>query len=103
MKLLALGITTLLACNAWAGERCTAIDGSTLRCGSERVRVEGIKAPQQGEPGAEQARQRLQRHLQSGEVVVQRKGQDKNGRTLGRLYVNGQRITQSDLNPPRRN
>ena len=103
MKLLALSVAALLASNAWAGERCTAIDGSTLRCGSERVRIEGVKAPQQGEPGAEQARQRLQRHLNSGEVVVQRKGQDRNGRTLGRLYVNGQRITQSDLAPQRRN
>lgn len=103
MKLLALSVAALLASHAWAGERCTAIDGSTLRCGSERVRIEGVKAPQQGEPGAEQARQRLQRHLNSGEVVVQRKGQDRNGRTLGRLYVNGQRITQSDLAPQRRN
>jgi len=101
VKLLALSFAALLAANGWAGERCTAIDGSTLRCGSERVRIEGVKAPQQGEPGAEQARQRLQRYLQSGEVVVQRKGQDRTGSTLGRLYVNGQRITQSDLNPRR--
>jgi endonuclease YncB( thermonuclease family) len=102
LKLVGLCVAALLACNAWAGERCTAIDGNTLRCRKERVLIEGINAPKHGEPGAEQARQRLQRHLKSGEVVIQRKGQDRTGRTLGRLYVNGHRVTQSDLNPPKR-
>jgi endonuclease YncB( thermonuclease family) len=93
----------MLAGSAWAGgERCTAIDGNTLRCGSERVLVEGIKAPQQGEPGAEAARQRLDRRVKSGEVVIQRKGQDRLGRTLGRVYVNGNRVTQIDVTPPKR-
>jgi endonuclease YncB( thermonuclease family) len=82
---------------AWAGERCSAIDGDTLRCGRERVRVEGINAPELNAPGGQQARQRLQQRLQSGEIVIERRGRDKYGRTLGRLYVNGQRITQSDV------
>ena len=89
----------LLAATAWAGERCVAIDGDTLRCGRERIRVDGIHAPELSEPGGQQARQRLQQRIQSGEVIIQRKGRDRYGRTLGRLYVNGNRITQMDVGP----
>ncbi len=79
-------------------ERCVAISGDTLRCwGRERVRVEGIHAPSLKAPGGEQARQRLQRRIQAGEVAIQRKGRDKYGRTLGRVFVSGNRITQLDL------
>jgi endonuclease YncB( thermonuclease family) len=103
VKRLGLCVAALLACNAWAGERCTALDGSSLRCrDNERVRIEGIKAPQPGEPGAEAAKQRLQKRIQRGELVIQRKGQDKYGYTLGRIFVDGHRITQSDVAPPKR-
>lgn len=91
--LLALGTA------ASAGERCSALDGSTLQCGRERVRVEGLSAPGLKEPGGPVARQRLQRVLQSGEIVVQRKARDRHGRTLARVYVNGNRITQLDVTP----
>jgi micrococcal nuclease len=85
---------------ASAGELCTAIDGATLQCGRDRVRVEGLRAPGLREPGEQEARQRLQRRIQSGELVIERKGRDKYGRTLGRAYVNGNRITQLDVSPP---
>jgi endonuclease YncB( thermonuclease family) len=88
-----------LAGAATAGERCTAIDGGTLQCGRDRVRVEGLRAPGLQEPGGQEARQRLQRRIQSGELVIQRKGRDRYGRTLGRAYVNGNRITQLDVSP----
>jgi micrococcal nuclease len=84
---------------ASAGERCTAIDGGTLQCDRDRVRVEGLRAPGLQEPGGQEARQRLQRRIQSGELIIQRKGRDRYGRTLGRAYVNGNRITQLDVSP----
>ena len=87
----------IIAPVATAGERCSAVDGETLRCGRERVRVEGLHAPNVKTAEGDTARQRLQRRLQSGEVVIERRGEDKYGRTLGRLYVSGQRITQTDL------
>jgi endonuclease YncB( thermonuclease family) len=86
-----------LADAATAGERCSAIDGQTLVCGRERVRVEGLRGPSLEEPGGHEARQRLQRRIQSGELIIDRKGRDKWGRTLGRAYVNGKRITQLDV------
>ena len=103
MRHLIPGIMALiLAGHAWAGERCTAMDGATLQCGRERVKVEGISAPELKAPGGQQARQRLQQRLQAGEIVIERRGHDKYGRTLGRLYVNGNRITQIDVTPGKR-
>jgi endonuclease YncB( thermonuclease family) len=94
------GTAVLVAAAAFAGEWCTAIDGYTLRCsGGERVKIEGIRAPELTEPGGEEARQRLQKRIRSGELVVQRGGTDKYGRTLARAYVNGNRITQIDVTP----
>ena len=86
-------VMLLTSADAWARERCVAIDGATLQCGSERVRIEGLKAPEVDEL----ARQRLQRRIAVGEVVIQRGGKDRYGRTHGRLFVNGNRITQADL------
>jgi micrococcal nuclease len=94
--LLALGLTGA----ASAGELCTAMDGGTLQCGRERVLIDGLRAPGVHEPGGTQARDRLQRRIQSGELILQRKGRDKYGRTLARAYVNGNRITQLDVTPP---
>ena len=37
--------------SVYAGERCRAIDGDTLQCGRERVRIEGVHAPELDEPG----------------------------------------------------
>ena len=88
-----------LAGAASAGERCSALDGATLQCGRERVRVEGLRAPALQDPGGQVARERLERRLRSGEVVLERKGRDKYGRTLARVYVNGNRISQLDVTP----
>ena len=101
-RYLAAVLISALPVLAWAGERCTAMDGATLQCGRERVKVEGISAPELKAPGGQQARQRLQQRLQAGEIVIERRGRDKYGRTLGRLYVNGNRITQIDVTPGKR-
>lgn len=101
-RTLIAAILALTALQAAAAERCRALDGYTLQCGRERVRVEGISAPAIGEPGGAQARQRLQRRIEFGEVVIERRGKDKYGRTLGRVYVSGNRISQSDVSGKRR-
>jgi endonuclease YncB( thermonuclease family) len=75
------------------------MDGVTLQCGRDRVRMEDLKAPGLDEPGGREARDRLERRIRAGELVIQRKGRDRLGRTLGRAYVNGNRITQLDVTP----
>jgi endonuclease YncB( thermonuclease family) len=99
MRSILAALAMLVPLAVSAGERCSAIDGDTLRCGRERVRIQGIDAPELDEPGGKQARQRLQQRLKAGEIVIERRGRDRHGRTLGRLYVNGQRITQNDVTP----
>jgi len=93
-------LSLTLAGAASAGELCTAMDGRTLQCGRERVLIEGLRAPGMHEPGGREARDRLQRRIQSGELILQRNGRDKYGRTLARAYVKGNRITQLDVTPP---
>jgi nuclease-like protein len=92
-------VLVLFATPASPGERCVALDGGTLRCYGERIRIEGVQAPPLGEPGGEEARQRLERRIRSGEVVIARGNQDRFGRTRARVYVNGDRITQTDIGP----
>ena len=82
----------LLAAPASAGASCTVVDGDTLRCGGERVRLLGIDAPelpghcQQGRrcaPGDPYASTRsLRAALRLGPVVIRRVGTDRYGRTL---------------------
>lgn len=92
-------LAVVLGGAASAGERCSAFDGSTLQCGRERVRVEGLHAPTLNEPGGAEARARLDRRIRQGELVIDRGGRDRYGRTLGRIYVNGKRVTPLDLEP----
>jgi endonuclease YncB( thermonuclease family) len=101
-RTLIAAILALSSLEAAAGEKCRALDGYTLQCGRERVRVEGISAPELKAPGGVEARQRLQRRIEFGEVVIERRGKDKYGRTLGRVYVSGNRISQSDVSGQRR-
>lgn len=80
-----------------AAGRCKAIDGDTLRCGRERVRLRNVYAAERGTPGADAERRALQRRLESGEVRIRRRGKDEYGRTLGEVYVNGRKVTQADI------
>lgn len=76
---------------------CTAVDGDTLRCGAERVRLIGIDAPEMpghcqgarqcapGDPWASKAA--LQRLVRGRWVRLDRHGVDRYGRTLAYPYV----------------
>jgi len=82
----------LLAAPDIVGASCTVVDGDTLRCGAERVRLLGIDAPelpghcQQGRqcaPGDAHASTRsLRAAVAKGTIVIQRIGTDRYGRTL---------------------
>ena len=98
-------MTILLACLA-----LTVHDGDTVRCGRERIRLANIDAPElQGSPRCdprqlrggnnpswcdhrlgERSRDALRAFLRRGAVRIERQGQDRYGRTLAALTVNGQ-------------
>ncbi len=75
-----------------------AIDGDTLRCGGERIRLLGIDAPEMpghcrrarrcvpGDPFASKAALAA---MLRGPAIIQRSGRDRYGRTLARVRVNG--------------
>lgn len=85
-------LSILLAASALPAGACRAVDGDTLRCGQERIRLVGIDAPEMpghcargrqcapGDPVA--ARGNLARLLRSGPITIERLGRDHYGRTL---------------------
>ena len=78
---------------------CTATDGDTIRCGSERIRLLGIDAPElpghcrpgrhcaPGDPEASKAS--LARAISLGPIVIRRIGMDRYGRTLALVSAGG--------------
>src|SRR5438874_7077438 len=96
----ALLLTALLCPLAgFGGERCIAIDGDTLVCNHRKVRLTNVYAAELNQAGGYAAKRRLQLIVSSGEVVLRPYGQDRYGRTLAEVYVNGRRIEQADIGP----
>jgi micrococcal nuclease len=82
-----------------AAERCRALDGDTLQCGLERVRLYAVYAAEMNEAGGADAKRNLQGWVRGREVELRRYGLDRYGRTLADLYVDGRRIEQADIGP----
>lgn len=80
-------------------ERCRALDGDTLQCGPERVRLYDVYAAELNEAGGSEAKRNLQRRVAGRDVELHRHGRDRYGRTLADAYVDGRKIRQSDIGP----
>ena len=89
----------VLATPAFAGERCIAIDGDTLVCNRQKVRLTNVYAAELNEAGGSAAKRRMQTLIASGDVTLRPFGTDRYGRLLAEVYVNGRRIEQSDIGP----
>lgn len=97
-------IPALLAASLLA---CTAVDGDTLRCGAERVRLIGIDAPElpghcagarrcaPGDPWASKAA--LEQQVRGRWVRLDRRGTDHYGRTLAYPYVGALNLSCAQL------
>ena len=78
-----------------SGKRHTCIvDGDTVWLRGEKIRLEGIDAPELSRPGcrheaalAAEARSQLAVILNSNRWVLTRNGKDRYGRTLGRFHI----------------
>ena len=62
---------------------CTAIDGDTLRCGDERVRLARIDTPERREAGFQQAKDAMRLLVEGKEVRCVVSKREKYGRLLG--------------------
>jgi micrococcal nuclease len=92
-------LALMLPLAAAAGERCLAIDGDTLVCNRQKIRLTNVYAAELNQPGGAAAKQRLRVLIASGEVVIRPLGSDRYGRILAEVYVGGRRIEQSDIGP----
>lgn len=67
---------------------CFAIDGDTLRCDHERIRIIGVDTPERGCAGAQAATRFLGEITRTSVLIFERRGRDRYGRTLAAVYVN---------------
>ena len=99
MRRCVLACSLLVAATpAWA-ERCLAIDGDTLVCNRQKVRLANVDAPELKDAGGRAAKRRLQALVQGREVALKKYGQDRYGRLLAEAYVDGRRIEQHQIGP----
>ena len=97
-RLFAFAFLALLNDSAWA-ERCIAVDGDTLVCNHQKVRLTNVYAAEMNQPGGSAAKKKLQALVQSREVGLVTHGHDRYGRILAEVYVEGRRIEQADIGP----
>jgi micrococcal nuclease len=80
-------------------ERCLAIDGDTLVCNRKKVRLINVYAAEMNQAGGSAAKRRLQSLVHGREIVLRPHGQDRYGRLLAEVFVDGRRIEQDDIGP----
>jgi endonuclease YncB( thermonuclease family) len=96
-----LALALLLPGPSGGAEKCLAIDGDTLVCNRQKVRLVNVNAAELGRPGGAEAKRRLQALVRGRPVVLKHYGKDRYGRLLAEVYVDGRRIEQADIGPPR--
>lgn len=98
MRGLCLAVLLGFTGNALA-ERCLAIDGDTLVCQRQKVRLTNVYAAELNQAGGTAAKRRLQGLVHGREVTLKSYGHDRYGRILAEAYVDGRRIEQSEIGP----
>jgi hypothetical protein len=96
-----IGVFLLLcsAANAAWADRCIAVDGDTLVCNRQKVRLTNVYAPEMNQPGGSAAKKKLQARVQNREVALRTHGKDRYGRLLAEVFVDGRRVEQADVGP----
>lgn len=65
------------------------IDGDTIRCGSVRVRLWGIDAPERDTPAGPPSTRALAQIINGGTIMCEQKDTDRYGRTVALCRLNG--------------
>lgn len=76
-----------------------AVDGDTMVRGDRVVRLQNVFAAEKDEPGGLDAKARLQRELDRGQVRVAPAGRDIYNRELADVYIGDRKVIQTDIGP----
>lgn len=71
-----------------------AVDGDTIRVGSQRIRLRGIDTPEMSELEGPAAKQRLEQLLRSGSVHIVPRGRDVYNRLVADVFINEQNVAE---------
>lgn len=66
---------------------CIAVDGDSLRCNGERVRLARIDTPEKHEAGFHEAKEAMQLLVRGKEVTCLVRKREKYGRLLGECWT----------------
>jgi endonuclease YncB( thermonuclease family) len=100
LSIVALGLAVdAAAAEPITGKVVNVHDGDTVRVldaanVQHKVRLDGIDAPERGQPFGTVARDRLASLVMGKAVTVHSDGRDKWGRTLGRIEIEGQDVNR---------
>jgi len=75
-------------------QQAVAVDGDTLRIGTDLIRLRGIDTLELDEPGGQAAKLRLEELLRNGLVRVVPRGRDVHDRLVADVFVNGQNVAE---------
>ena len=68
------------------------IDGDTVIVRTIKVRLVGLDAPELSQPYGKKSKRFLMERIQGKRVTIQTQGEDRYGRTLGVVFLDGQNI-----------
>lgn len=93
-RLIILIVLLLMSCSAATEISLVTrvVDGDTIIVeGGQRVRLIGINAPEKGEPGFDEATEKLEEYIANQEIVLERDktNKDRYGRLLRYVRING--------------
>ena len=88
-----------------AASQCYVVDGDTIRCGSERIRLLGIDAPELHgcprnrtcAPGGGQDSKRSLERMMGGALRIEPVTRDRYGRVVAQVYAGGRNLSCQQL------
>lgn len=88
----ALVLLVLIVGNAVA-QQVRVVDGDTIVVDGERVRIYGLDCPERRDPGGPLATRTLAKMLDGAAIDLKRRGQDRYGRTVAKVFADGRDVT----------
>lgn len=98
---LVLVCCALLSCSnvyakSYPNSACRVVDGDTLKCGKDYIRLKRIDAPEMSELGGAKSKRKMQDLTKEGRIRCDGKSRDKYGRILAECF-NGRRNLSDEM------